>query len=456
MGSLAGAGIGLVGSYLSSRSKNKALKKASKAAAFNPWSVSGPGGSSSFNTKTRTASYSLDPTSQGLMNMFGNRAGQAGQYSQGLLPFTQGMAGLLPGLFSEAQDASQVDPAMLEQLRGVLRPEIARQQGAAGGLFDVAQNYFNGGGPGMDEAGQLFDLGMGMFGRNYQDVAADRTGALRQLAAPYEDRARNDMFSALYKKGQLAGPGGMRAFNEFGAGLGRADLERVLAGQNLAEGIYGRDQQVGLGLTGAGMEGMFRGAGMGLNAANLGVGASVNAGNMSNMLFSGEGMFSDLVNARATQRMGNAQNMFGFGLDSQSAELQNALASLTGYQNIINQGRGSLEMGANLGQIGAQAGANQAQYLAQRQSPLGGILQGVGMGMMGMGGGGAGGIGGLSGMSGMFSRIGGGITNSLTNWYQQQKLGGSAGNINPYGPMSISPPASIWGPNGPPTFNFGG
>lgn len=454
MGSFVGAGLGLAGSFLSSRSKNKALKKAAKAAAFNPWNVSGPGGSSRFDPKTRTASFSLDPTSQGLLGMFGNMAGQAGQYSQGLLPFTQGMAGLLPGLFSEAQDASQVDPAMLERFRGVMNPEIARQQGAAGGLFDVAQNYFSGGGPGMDEAGQMFDLGMGMFGRNYQDVAADRTGALRQLAAPYEDRARNDMFSALYKKGQLAGPGGMRAFNEFGAGLGRADLERVLAGQNLAEGIYGRDQQVGLGLTGAGMEGMFRGAGMGLDAANLGVGASVNAGNMSNMLYGGEGLFSDLVNARATQRMGNAQSMFGFGLDSQSAELQNAINALNGYTGLINQGRGALEMGANLGQMGANAGANQAQYLAQRQSPWGGILQGIGMGMMG--GGAGGGAGAFSGMGGMFSRIGGGITNSLTNWYQQRKMGGSAGNINPYGPISISPPGSIWGPNGPPVFNFGG
>lgn len=447
MGSIVGGAVGLAGSYFGQKSKNKALKKAAKAAAFNPWNVSGPGGSAFFDPKSHTASYSLDPISQQLMNMFGGMAGQTGQYSQGLLPFTQSMAGLLPGLFSEAQNASQIDPSMIEQLRGVLNPEIARQQGAAGGLFDVAQNYLSGNGPGMDEAGQLFDLGMGMFGRSYQDVAADRTGALRQLAAPYEEQARNDMFSALYKKGQLAGPAGKRAFDAFGAGLGRTDLERVLAGQNLAEGIYGRDLQAGLGLTGAGMEGMFRGAGMGLDAANLGIGASVNAGNMSNMLFGGEGMFSDLVNQRAMQRMGNAQGMFGFGMDMQSAELQNALAALSGYQGLINQGRGSLEMGANLGQMGAQAGANQAQYLAQRQSPWGGILQGVGMGMMGMGGGG-------SGLGSMFSGIGGGIQNSLTNWSQQRKLGASM--MPSYSPISISQPGSIWGPNGPPTFNFGG
>lgn len=452
MGSFIGPAIGLVGGILGQKSQNKALKKASKAAAFNPWNVSGPGGSAFFDPKTRTASYSMDPTSQNLLSMFGNSASgfAGGGYSQNLLPFTQSMAGLLPGLFSEAQNASQVDPAMLQNFRNVLNPEIARQQGAAGGLFDVAQNYLGGSGPGMDEASQLFGLGMGMFGRNYQDVASQRTDIMRQLAAPYEERARNDMFSALFKKGQLAGPAGTRALQSFGAGLGEADLQRVLAGQNLAESIYGRDLQAGMGLTSAGMEGMFRGAGMGLDAANLGLGAGVNAANMSNTLYGGEGMFSDLVNARATQRMGNAQGMFGFGLDTQSAELQNAIAALQGYTNLINTGRGSIEMGANLGQAGAAAGANQAQYLSQRQNPLGGILQGVGMGLMGNG------IGGASGMGGMFSRIGGSINNSLTNWYQQKKMGASAGNVNPYGPISVAPPASIWGPQGPPTFNFGG
>lgn len=454
MGSIVGAGIGIAGSLLSSRSKNKALKKAAKAAAFNPWNVSGPGGSSTFNPKTRTASFSLDPASQGLMDMFGGAAGAYGQYSRDMLPFTQSMAGLMPGLFSDAQSASQVDPAMIQNLRNVLNPEIARQQGAAGGLFDVAQNYLGGSGPGMDQAGQMFDLGMGMFGRNYQDVAADRTGALRQLAAPYEERAKNDMFSSLFKMGQLGGPGGERMFQSFGQGLGEADLRRVVEGQNLAEGIYGRDLQAGMGLTSTGMEGMFRGAGMGLDAAGMGLGASVNAGNMGNMLYGGEGLFSDLVNQRAGQRMTNAQGMFGFGLDAQSAELQNALASLQGYTGLVNQGRGSLEMGMNLGQAGAAAGANQAQYLAQRQSPLGGILQGVGMGMMGgMGGGGAGGV---SSLGSMFSRIGGSVNNSLTNWYQQRKMGSSAGNINPYGPISITPPGSIWGPSGPPKFNFWG
>ena len=462
MGNLIGPAVGLAGSLLGAKSQNSAMKKAAKAAAFNPWNVSGPGGSAAFNTKNRTASYSLDPTSQAMMNMFGGRAQDflGGGMSAGILPFTQGMAGLLPGLFQGAQDASQVDPAMLERFQSIMGPEIARQQGAAGGLFDAAQGFLSGTDGGSMRSGNLFDFGMGMLnerpGQSYQDVASQKTDLLRQLAAPYEERARNSMFQKLYGMGQLGMPGGERALQAFGAGLGETDLRRQLAGQDLAEGLYGRDlqaslarNQVGAGLAGTGLEGLFRGAGMGLDAASLGMGASLNAANMGNMRFSGEGLFSDLINARADQRMNNARNMFGFGVDLQSTELQNAIAALGGFQGFINQGQNILGLGAELGRSGAQAGANQAQYLSQVRSPWASVLQGVGMGMMG-GGGGAGG----SPFSSMFGSIGGGITNALTNAWQGRNLLKPGFGAKIPGGITIREPASIWGPSGPPVFNF--
>jgi hypothetical protein len=357
--------------------------------SFSPWNVTAPGvGWATFNKKTKTATGELDPRTIALMNqLYGTATGPG--YGAGAAMFGQSMMPMMPGLFSDAQAASYMDPRMMNQFNNSLNASMGMQQAGIGSLFGYGNQMMGGQGPGMSQARRMFSEGRGMLGerpeQSYQDVAQGRVDLLREQAAPFENRAQNAMFDKLNKMGQMGMPAGMRNMEAFAGELGRADLARQMEGQNLAESLYGRDlqyslgrNQIGAGMMGQGMGGMLQGMGLGLDAYQSGVNAIPNLANMANMKFGGNMMFSDAINARAQQRMGNAVNMFGFGSDAQSQDLQQALAAMGGYQNLQGGQLDLMRLGAQLG--GQQAAAGAAY--GPQSNPWGSLAQGIGYGMM--------------------------------------------------------------------------
>jgi len=377
MGATIGGALGsAVGGSLSSSKQKKALRQASGAAAFNPWNVSGPGGSIGFDGNQMSMGFS--PQQQGMFDALG--LGAMGQFGGGANAayqnFAGSMGGQMPGLWNQFYDASNNVPTDAFN-------QFQSQMGQMGGMAmdGAGQAFGQAFGPGQN-AGQydeLFGQGMGLLGQNFDDVAAERTNLLRQQAQPFEDRAQNAMFQKMHSMGQMASTTGGRNMGEFGDALTRADLGRQLAGQDLGMNLLAQNRQTGMGMLGQALQGRGMNMQHQLGMGNLGMGMLGQAGQFAGMGLDGAVGMSDMINSRATQRLSEAQNMLFGGQNMQNQQYQNALAMLMQQQGML-QGLGNMgTLGANLGGMGANAGANQAQYLAQNnQSGLGSFLSNAG------------------------------------------------------------------------------
>ena len=398
-----GAGLGLAGSLFSSNKQEKAAKRAAQMAQFNPWDVQGAfGGGVNFDRKTNAVNMTASPEQQAMYNQLGGMASGflGGQgFGQPFVDYANtGIAGQMPGLFNQSQMASMQMPtgAANSFMGGSGMREAMAMQGAGGFLGEAM------GSPamfGVQDPYTMQALNQGFRDYNtpgagsYQDVYDQRLGMLRDAAAPFEQRAFNNLNQNLFDTGRLESSGGGLQTEAFARGLGQADTQRSLDAMGFAEGLWQRDmnnvlqqRQLGANMVGTGFGGMSAGTNANLMnrqlAGYLGSNLMGQAQNFGQDTFNTAAGMSDLVNSRAMQRLSTAQNLLGFGGTMQQQNFNTGLGFLGSQQNIDNQIRNLATMGGNFGTQQAQAGANAGQFGIQAaQNNFGNALAGFGMGM---------------------------------------------------------------------------
>jgi hypothetical protein len=371
-------------------------------------------GDTTFDRKGKKINTTLSPTMQGFADTM---SGYAGQYASGNSPtspfqqFAMGQVqGDMPGLYDQGMQAANVDPfayARYDQQLGNVAGQMGASAGQMGGTAQMMQNLgmglFGGVVPGMGMAMNTYGQGQGMLNeraQSYQSVADQQLAQMRAASAPYEERAGLALQQNLFNTGRMGTRGGGQNIQDFATGLGRADTQRVLDSQGFAEQLYGRDQQaalarnqMGAGLMGQGMQGLFQGYGQQNQNYQLGGQMLSNAGslygqqgqlfgqqgNLFNNQFTGATQYNDTVNARAQQRLQNATGMFGFGNELAGTDMARAGTAMTGYTGLAGALQGQAEFGANMGT--AAMGTGQA---TGGTNPMGGFLQGLGGAVSGM------------------------------------------------------------------------
>lgn len=373
---IAGMALGALGSA----KQADATKDAAQLAQFNPFNVSGPGGTSTI--QDGQINMGLSGQQQGLFDALGGTAMQglsgAGPNAQFADQFRQLGGQALPGAFGGVQNAPGMG-GLFSQFQGQVNP-MAQMLGA-GGIMGLqgAQPQFGG------LTQQLAQQGQGMFNTDVSGIINDRFNALSQQAAPGEERAFNSLQNRLFSQGRLGSTGGSRDFEAFGRGLGDAQLSRQMAAQNL--GLQTQAQQAGIGSQLFGAAQGF--GGLDLNRLTGGLGAASNAFGQAGGLFGnvfGAGAQSNQADfSRALQRMQAAQGMFGFGQGLNEADFGQGLQALGGQQSIEAGLRANTGLGLEGGAAGASAGANQARIMAAGGSPVGGFLSSLGSGLFDFG-----------------------------------------------------------------------
>jgi hypothetical protein len=229
---------------------------------------------------------------------------------------------------------------------------------------------------------------------SYQDVYDQRLGMLRDAAQPFEQRQFNNLQQNLFDTGRMGSTGGGLQTEAFARGLGQADTQRNIDAMGFAEGLWQRDmnnvmnnRQLGLGMVGQGFGGMSAGSNAMLGnrqlAGNLGLNFLNQAQGFGQGAFQTSAGMSDLINNRALQRLGSAQQMLGFGSSQNLQNINTGLGMLGAQQNMDTQLRNLLAMGGQFGGQQANAGANAGQFMVQgAQNNFGDFLAGMGGGMM--------------------------------------------------------------------------
>ena len=326
----------------------------------------------------------LSPEQQAFYDQFGGIAQQylgGGGYGGQLAGIIgQDAASQIPGLFQGALDNSAVDyNSMLGYQQG-----MGSVLGGMGNLFGLTgqagMEALMGQAPGMGQSNYMFGLGQNLAGQTYDDVYNQRLGLLREQAAPFESRAADSFLNRQYAMGRMGSTGGGRDVEAFARGLSQGDTTRQLDAMNLSESLRGRDLAAGQGLMGMGVQGMQSGYGQRYGAiGDLFSRSGVLGGGTANMfgnVFQNQQGFNDLVNARAQQRMANAAQMFGFGSDINSRNLQIGTGMSADQRNVVQSLMNSGQMGI------AAAGGGQPGPSNPTGSALGAGLMGFGTTMM--------------------------------------------------------------------------
>lgn len=378
-GALIGGGISALGGLLSSGSQNDALAQAAQMAQFNPFNVTGAAGNVAFGDD----SVNLTPTGAigDIQSQLGGLTGGlfGGGGTQNFAQFAQGLGNeQLPGLFAQSQQAlGQLPTGAFQQFMQGTGANVGALQGA--GFGNLAAGGFD---PNAQRAQNLFGMAQQKFGQNFGDVRSQRLGLLREQAAPFEERAQNQFQQQLFDKGIFneSTPGGLLA-ESFGRGLGQADFARQLNASDFAQQQqninFGQGQQLFGQALGAQQQDIGRALGFGgLGLQQLG-GAQAGLGGM----FGGALDFSNLGASRGQQRLGQAQNIFGFGQQLGQQQFGQGLQGLGGLLGINADMRQLAALGGNLGSAGAQAGAAAGGFLSQQTDPLGTFLGSLGGGI---------------------------------------------------------------------------
>lgn len=376
------AGIGAVGSIAGGL-----LSKPPAPPKFNPYDVTSGLGTVDFTKGKKGQQGSivstLSPEQQAFANQYGGLASQYLGQQEGT-PWMGQAGAQIPGLFQGQLGASGVDYGSLQQYMQQMGGAQQGMQGLFGGAMGAGQAALQGPIIGSQQANQMYGMGQNLMGQNYQDVYQNRLGLLREQAQPYEQRAQDAFLGRQYAMGRMGSTGGQRDIQAFSQGLGQADTTRQLDAMGLSEQLYGRDQAMGAGLMGQGMQGLMQGYGAQTGAAQgwLGMGGNIQQalGGMYGQGFGAQQGMNELVNQRAQQRMANAQNLFGFGQAANLSNIQTG-SSLQGQQvNLYNQ----LQQQTQAGQLAGQGTLAQgvAQNNAYQPSIFGSALQGFGNAMM--------------------------------------------------------------------------
>jgi hypothetical protein len=379
---LMAAGIGAVGSIAGGLIGGKP-----STPKYRPFDVTSGLGLVDYDKKGRTIDATLSPEQQAFADQYNQIAqgylggGYGGQQAQ---EWMQQAGGMIPGLFQGSLDASAMDPYSL----AAYQQQLGGLQGQLGGMFGGAANYgagiLGGPAPGAAQSNQMFGLGQQLAGNNYNDVYQQRLGLLRQQAQPYEQRAQDSFLGRQYAMGRMGTTGGQRDIEAFSTGLSQGDTTRQLDAMGLAESLYGRDQGLAQGYMGQGLQGILGGFGAQQQAGQGMFGLAGQLGQQLGGLY-GQGFgaaqgFNELTNQRAQQRMANATNLFGFGSNVNTQNLQTGTGMQGNAVNLYQQLLGNAGYGHTAG-AGAMAG--QA-YAAQSFQPnaLGAGIQAFSNGML--------------------------------------------------------------------------
>ncbi len=353
-------GIGALGSAASSISAAKAQKKAAKRAqkqaaqaAMRSFGFTGPDGSSgSFDPATGQLVTDLGDRLTGqrdsidaFTNLFGNQVGaDFGGQASSLLDL-QGLSAL---------QGPQANNNFFSALQGGIGNNLGLAQGGIGQALGFGQATNPLGNAAFGIAGQqLGDIG------TFDQVRGSQLDLLRQQAAPFEQRAFDNLQNNQFATGRLGSSGGALQTEAFARGLGQADLDRQLAASSEARNV----QNNALGLA----SGSF-----GLGSAQRSLADSL-LGNAFNRFGDFAGLASDVEGNRFAQNLtaqnnnfnqlqglfGNALGLEGFQQESQNNAFSQFLASM-GAGNALNQiPMNNLQAAAQLeAQRGAQSGAS--------------------------------------------------------------------------------------------------
>lgn len=403
-GAVAGTAISIGGGLLNDRSARKAAKRA--AAETKPWDLNSAGGYSvDYDPSNRSLNVGMTGQQQGIYDQLGGMttgmlSGMYGPY-QGYQQFTQDIGNnALPGMFGDYLGASANIPNQSFDQFGT-RIGALGNMSMAGGMNALSQSF----GPGQNTAlsNNLFSRGLGMQNinvDNYRDIANNQLGLMRDLAAPQEERAANSMLQRMFSMGQMGGTAGARNIEAFAQGQSNADMERQLAAQQFAEGLYRGDQQFGLnqaqlgqGLLGMGYQGQTNDLSRQLGMGYLGQGMLGQSGGFAQQGLEGAINQSEMGNQRALQRLAQAQQQLFGGASMYDNNIARGLGMLQARGNMDTQLMNWLQTSSNVGTgqgVAAQALANGLP----NTNPFSGFLEGLGGGLLetsglpGFGGGG--------------------------------------------------------------------
>ena len=359
-------GIGALGSAASSISAAKAQKKAAKQAkkraldaAMRSFGFTGSDGSSG----------SFDPSTGELVTNLGDRlTGQRDQVDAFANMFGNQAAGGFGGQASDFLDLQSLvgmqGPQANNNFFAGLQNAIGRNAGMAEAGIGEAFNFGQATNPLGNQAFGIAGQQLGDIG-TFDDVRSSQLDLLRQQAAPFEERAFNNLQNNQFATGRLGSSGGALQTEAFARGLGQADLDRQLAASGEARNV----QNNALGLA----SGSF-----GLGASQRGL-----ADNLLNSAFGRFGNFAGLANDVEQSRFGqnltaqnnnfgqlqslfgNALGLEGFQQQSQGDNFARMLSALGAGQSISNIPQQGLQFAAGLeeqraGQIlGSSAGVNR-------------------------------------------------------------------------------------------------
>ena len=369
-GAIVGAGLSLGSSLLNKSADRKRSRQA--AAQVAPYNINTGFGNVSFDQKNRTVTGGLTPDQMQLHGGFNQGAlgllqggGLGGQFSG----FAGDVAGQMPGMFNDFLGASQMIPhgafgGFQNQMAGIGGMYGRGARAALGQAFGRGQN--------QRLSNAMFSGGMGMMQDNFRDVADNQLDVLRQQAAPQEARQSNAMLQQLFSKGQLAGTGGAEALRSFGEGLGQADFSRQMGANQLGQSLYGMNQQFGQGMMGLGFQGQQGDLSRQLGMGQLGQGMLGGMANTAGQRLGGAMQQSDMINQRATQRMGESMNMLFGGSQLQGMDMQRMMQMLGGQSGLQQQLHSMMGLGGALGS--GQEGAVGAMMGQSNTNPFSGML----------------------------------------------------------------------------------
>lgn len=362
IGAAIGGAVAIGGAALSSRSQDKASKRAAEAAEFRPFAINTSGTNTGFDLRDNSLTSVLNPQLQTASNIAssgvagGLLAGTTGtdrNAQRQIFQQGRGQQGLglrnVPGAFNDFNS----------QLLGQQGDLAGLQQGFAGQLGGAQQGAQFG-------TNTALLQGAGLLGQDFGQLRADQLNTFRQQAQPENQRAVNSTLQNLFGTGRLGTTGGANVIGRLAEAQNQQDLGFQNAATQTAQNQFQLNQNAGQGLLGLGLQGS------GLQGSLAATGLEGQTGALNAIL------------SRGQSRLGAAQQLFGFGSQVTQQPFQEAQQNLGIQASLNDQEMAALDASIRAGGGQASAGANQAAaILANSGSPIGAAAGEFGVGLLG-------------------------------------------------------------------------
>jgi hypothetical protein len=382
---VAGAGVAAVGGIISS----KKAGKAASGAEFSPVDVGGlrTGGLTQVNGALQLEAGGDTGRIQDALLRSGRGLAEGGnqQFADQLRELGIGNVGTsfndLRGIQENVPGQALTSAGVFDQLRQGQNQfgQQGIQAGFGGPNAQGLTNFATGAAAGLLNQGDV---------PSFNQLSAERLSALRGQARPGEERAVNSKFQSLFNRGQLGSTGGAQQVQALAQAQEQADLGRVINSQDFANSQQNQlrnfqlqGQQIGSGLLGQAFGGIRGDQGQGLGLGQIGANLFSSQGQSEAARLGAFGTADQANISRGQRRLGEAQDIFGFGQGVQSSDLDLILRQLGGSQSVDQTLLQVGNLGTGTGAQAASAGANAGALSQRAGSPLGGALQGLGTGL---------------------------------------------------------------------------